>query len=427
MSQERLSVLMRQFIGNQLTEQDMEELRRLVETGGYEEEMKKLYDEVYDSPAYGKDLPPERVQKILYAIYNSEGDDKSYSGDETDNTPGTFRKPEAGAPVQVIPLRRRAGAWWWAAAAVLLLAGGYLVWKRTEGAADREKMAVHPPLPDHTDKAILTLANGQQILLDDTAKGQLAEQNGVNVVKTDSGQLTYVTGGKGAGGSQGSAQGLSQYNTLATPRGGQYQVVLPDGTKVWLNSASSLKYPTVFDGSSRHVELTGEAYFEVAKNNRAPFTVGTAGLQVAVLGTAFNLMAYTDEENIRTTLVNGAVRLIGPKGAQVIKPGEQGSLDEKEGHFTVSRPDLDEVLAWKEGEFKFSGQPIRTIMRQMARWYDVEVEYQGAPPVNLFNGDITRTQNASVLLDILETTKTVHFNIEGRKIIVIRGPALEGR
>lgn len=397
MSQERLTVLMRQFIGNQLTEQDMEELRGLVAAGGYEEEMRKLYDEVYDSPAYEKDLPPDRVQKILYAIYNSEE-----------------------APVKVIPLRRRAGAWWWAAAAVLLLTGGYLVLRRTERSADREKTAVRAPLPDHTDKAILTLANGQQILLDNTAKGQLAEQNGVNVVKTDSGQLTYVNGGKGA-------QGGSQYNTLATPRGGQYQVVLPDGTKVWLNSASSLKYPTVFDGTSRQVELSGEAYFEVAKNNRLPFTVRAAGMQVAVLGTAFNLMAYADEENIRTTLVNGAVRLIGPKGAQVLKPGEQGALDEKEGHFMISRPDLDEVLAWKEGEFKFSGQPIRAIMRQMARWYDVEVEYQGTPPVNLFNGDITRTQHASVLLDILETTKTVHFNIEGRKIIVIRGPAPDGR
>jgi transmembrane sensor len=408
MSQERFTVLMRQFIEDQVTEQDMEELRSLVAAGGYEEEMRKLYDEVYDSPAYEQDLSPDRVQKILYAIYNSE-------------EAGAIRETEA--PGKVLPLRRRAGAWWWAAAAVLLLTGGYLVWKRAEMSADREKTAVRPPLPGPTDKAILTLANGQQILLDNSAKGQLAEQNGVSVVKTDSGQLTYVNGGKGTGGSQ----GLSQYNTLATPRGGQYQVVLPDGTKVWLNSASSLKYPTVFDGTSRHVELTGEAYFEVAKNSRSPFIVRAAGLQVAVLGTAFNLMAYADEENIRTTLVNGAVRLIGPKGAQVLKPGEQGSLDEKEGHFMVTRPDLDEVLAWKEGEFKFSGQPIRAIMRQMARWYDVEIEYQGTPPANLFNGNITRTQNASVLLDILETTKTVHFNIEGRKIIVISGPAVESR
>jgi transmembrane sensor len=412
MSQERFTVLMRQFIGDQVTEQDMEELRSLVAAGGYEEEMKKLYDEVYDSPAYEQDLSPDRVQKILYAIYNSE-------------EAGVIR--EAEAPGKVLPLRRRAGAWWWAAAALLLLTGGYLVLKRTERSADREKTAVRPSLPDHTDKAILTLANGQQILLDNSAKGQLAEQNGVSVVKTDSGQLTYVYGGKGTGGPQGSVQGGSQYNTLATPRGGQYQVVLPDGTKVWLNSASSLKYPTVFDGTSRHVELTGEAYFEVAKNSRSPFIVRAAGLQVAVLGTAFNLMAYADEENIRTTLVNGAVRLIGPKGAQVLKPGEQGSLDEKEQHFMVTRPDLDEVLAWKEGEFKFSGQSIRTIMRQMARWYDVEIEYQGTPPANLFNGNITRTQNASVLLDILETTKTVHFNIEGRKIIVINGPAVESR
>jgi transmembrane sensor len=229
-----------------------------------------------------------------------------------------------------------------------------------------------------------------------------------------------VAEGGGAAG-RGAAAG-SQYNTLSTPRGGQYQVVLPDGTKAWLNSASSLKYPTVFDGKTRNVELRGEAYFEVAKNSRSPFTVNTSDMQVVVLGTAFNLMAYADEGAVRTTLVNGVVRLLSHKGAQMIKPGEQGSLDKREEQFTVSRPDLDEVLAWKDGEFKFSGQTIQTIMRQMVRWYDVDIEYQGVPPDIRFNGDISSKQNASALLDILETTRAVHFKIEGRKIIVIPGP-----
>ena len=396
MSQERFVLLMRQFIEDQINEQDLTELRTLVAAGGYEGDMQQLYDEVYERSVLDRDLPPERVQKILYAIHNSEP--------------------------KVVPLRKKTGTWKWAAAAafLVLLTGAYLLMKRRAGTAPAVRvLAVRTPLPAPTGKAILTLAGGEQVILDSTVNGKLAEQSGVSIVKTDSGQLTYITGKKTAI--------ADQYNTLATPRGGQYQIVLPDGTRVWLNSATSLRYPTVFNGAYRNVELSGEAYFEVSRNSHAPFTVNAAGMQVAVLGTAFNLMAYMDEDVIRTTLVNGSVRLQSPKGAQLIQPGEQGSLDKKEPRFTVSRPDLEEVLAWKNGEFKFSGLPIQTIMRQMARWYDVDIEYQGAPPVNRFNGDITKAQNATALLDMLETTKTVHFEIAGRKIIVIRGPAVDGR
>ena len=416
MSQERFVLLMRQFIEDQINEQDLTELKSLVAAGGYDGDMRKLYDEVYERPVPDRDLAPERVQKILYAIYDSE----EVKDPITATIPGTGTIRRTG-DVRVASFRQRTVARWTAAAAVLLLfAGGYLLIKWRAGTAPAVRvLAVRPPLPAPTGKVILTLANGEQVVLDSSVNGKLAEQNGVSVVKTDSGQLTYITGKKTAL--------AGQYNTLATPRGGQYQIVLPDGTKVWLNSASSLRYPTVFNGAYRNVELSGEAYFEVARNSHAPFTVNAAGMQVAVLGTAFNLMAYTDEEVIRTTLVNGSVRLQSPKGTQLIQPGEQGSLDKKEPRFTVSRPDLEEVLAWKNGEFKFSGLTIQTIMRQMARWYDVDIEYQGTPPLNRFNGDITRTQNATALLDMLETTKTVHFEIAGRKIIVIKGPAVDGR
>ena len=388
MSQERFYVLLRRYVKDQLDQQGMVELEEFLRTGHYESELKTVFDEVYDAPHHQHDLSGDRARKILLAIHDNEA--------------------------KVLPFQSRTRKLWWAAAAVLILTGGLLVTQQFMRApAPIARSTARPSLPPHSDKAVLILANGQQVILDNTASGTIAAQPGVRV---DSGRLSYITKGAPAAGG---------YNVLTTPRGGQFEVQLPDGTRVWLNSASRLRYPMVFNGPARNVELEGEACFEVAKNSRQPFTVQAGGMQVKVLGTGFNLMAYADEDAVRTTLVDGSVRLEGRHTAQVIKPGEQASLGKEDDHFIITRPDLDDVLAWKNGEFRFSGEKIQTIMRQLARWYDVEVEYQGTPPANRFDGDILKGKDGSALLDMLETTRTVHFKVEGRKIIVIGGPAKE--
>ena len=398
MSKERFHILIRQYIDDQLDQQGMAELQDLLRSGDHEAELRTVYDEVYDNPYQEHDLAPDRVRKILYAIHAD----------------GIKATPSDGT--KLIPMWQRIGrSWKTAAAAVLVLAGGYFVAKqfiRTE--TPIAKVTTRPPLPLHSDKAILTLAGGQQVVLDDTTNGNIANEQGVSVVKLNNGQLSYII--------KGSPVSAGQYNVLTTPRGGQYVVQLPDGSKVYLNSASSLRYPTVFNGPARTVTLEGEAYFEVAKNSRQPFTVQTGDIKVAVLGTAFNCMAYPDEDAIKTTLVNGSVKLQDHHTAQLLKPGEQGSLGKGDDRFVISQPDLEDVLAWKNGEFRFSGEKIQVIMRQVARWYDVDVEYQGTPPANKFNGDILKGKDGGSLLDMLETTRAVHFKVEGRKIIVIPGP-----
>ena len=391
MSQERFNVLIRQYVNDQLDQQGMIELQEFLRTGHYETELRTVFDEVYDGSRHQYDLSADRARKILLAIHDKEA--------------------------IVLPFQSRTRKWWWAAAAVLVLTGGLLVTRQFRRAPSPiARSTARPSLPPHSDKAVLILANGQQVILDNTTSGAIAAQPGVDVVRVDSGRLSYITKGAPAAGG---------YNVLTTPRGGQFQVQLPDGTRVWLNSASRLRYPVVFNGPARNVELEGEAYFEVAKNSRQPFTVQAGGMQVKVLGTGFNLMAYADEDAVRTALVDGSVRLEGRHTAQVIRPGEQGSLGKEDDHFIITRPDLDDVLAWKNGEFRFSGEKIQTIMRQLARWYDVEVEYQDTPPANRFNGDILKGKDGNALLDMLETTKTVHFKVEDRKIIVIAGPAKE--
>jgi ferric-dicitrate binding protein FerR (iron transport regulator) len=397
MSQERFYVLMRQFIENRIDEQGLVELQALAGSGNFEDTLKRVFDEVYDAPVHQHDLTPDRVRKILYAIHQS----------------ASVVEMPAHETTRFRPFRSRAIGW---AAALLILAGGYLVYKQTRPSPPAA-IARHD-LPAGTNKAILTLANGQQVVLDSTAKGQLASQGGIQVLQLDSGQLAYVAGnGKG----DGKTTATGSYNTLATPRGGQYRITLPDGTKVWLNSASSLKYPTAFDDRTRNVELNGEAYFEVAKNSKQPFSVTSNGLRVDVLGTDFNVNAYPDEDSIRTTLVSGAVRLLTNETMLDIKPGEQGSTGRKAGRFVVAHPDVQEIVAWKNGEFIFYSQPIQTIMRQVSRWYDVDIEYHGTPPATLFSGDITRFSKASALLDLLELTGDIHFEITDRKIVVLPG------
>ncbi|WP_316835412.1 FecR family protein [Pedobacter nutrimenti] len=273
------------------------------------------------------------------------------------------------------------------------------------------------------NKAYLTLSNGKRLSLSDATTGTLAQEAGVQISKTSDGRLVYLVENRSKG-----QDGEGKLNTIETPKGGQYQVRLPDGSKVWLNAASKLSYPVSFASAGiRRVELTGEAYFEVSKDKKHPFIVKSLGQEVEVLGTHFNITSYTDDTSIKTTLLEGSVRvsLPGPgtktgdlsqHSQVVLKPGEQSVLDD---HLKIVQADVEEVMAWKNQRFTFNSQPLESIMRQISRWYDVDIVYKGGISRREFTGTVSRYANVSQVLKMLELTNLVHFKIEERRIIVM--------
>lgn len=261
-----------------------------------------------------------------------------------------------------------------------------------------------------TNKAILTLADGSKISLSDAGNGQLAKQAGVIVTKTRNGGLIYQVIGDDLA--------TAKYNTISTPRGGQYQLLLADGTKIWLNANSSLTFPTAFPGATRKVKLTGEAYFEVAKDKSKAFFVETAQTQVRVLGTHFNIMAYADESSQQTTLLEGAVELSKGIEKSVLKPGQQARTTDSSGQ--ISLRDLEnatEAIAWKNGYFQFEKSDLHSLMRQISRWYATDVIYEGVMPKKEYSGKIPRSVNVKTLLEMLAYSG-IHCHIENNKIVV---------
>lgn len=296
-----------------------------------------------------------------------------------------------------------------AAMLLLVLSAGLLLVNNKLGHLTNTKVEILPG----GNKAVLILKDGSRISLTDAADGNIASQGNVRISKTKEGQLIYTII------SDDNPNGPVDYNTIETPKGGQFQVILPDGTKVWLNAVSSLRYPTRFGGAQRKVVLNGEGYFEVTKNKNQPFVVATAAQEVEVLGTQFNLNTYADESVVKTTLIEGSVKVKIADGFKILKPGEQSVLYGKQ--LTVNSVDTDVPTAWKNGQFMFNDENIESIMRQISRWYNVDVEYRGKPSDSkLFWGTISRFENVAEVLDILELTKAVKFKIEGRRIIVMR-------
>ncbi len=268
------------------------------------------------------------------------------------------------------------------------------------------------------NKAILTLGDGTKIILDDAQNGILANQGGNSILKTAEGELIYSFSNESSNQSAERKADNIIFNTIETPKGGKFQVILPDGSKVWLNAASSLRFPTAFSGSKRHVELKGEAYFEVAHDVSKIFEVNTRNQVVQVLGTHFNINAYSDEPTVNTTLLEGSVRVSDLRThiSQLLKPGEQSKLSERIEVINVKN--TSEAVAWKEGYFQFDEADIQTVMRQIERWYDVSVIYEGKVPNYRFGGEIERSLSLLQVLKVLEKTK-VHFRLEGREVIVM--------
>lgn len=264
------------------------------------------------------------------------------------------------------------------------------------------------------NKAILTLADGSKISLTDALNGELAQQAGVSIRKTRDGQLVYQV--------KGTASKIV-YNTIETPRGGQHQVILPDGSKVWLNAASWLRFPSSLAlATERKVELRGEAYFEIAHTRKhSPFVVVTANQEIEVLGTHFNVNSYADESTTRTTLLEGIVRLNAFTGqSYMLKPGQQ-AVSGKDQPVSIRNVDVSAVVDWKEGLFVFNKESLESIMRKLSRWYDVDVVFENEQlKQQLFGGKVSRFSTVAEVLDVLELTDLAHFKTKGRRIMVVK-------
>lgn len=306
--------------------------------------------------------------------------------------------------------------WYWAAAVLTLFIAGTIYYYTRQ--TSMEQLAAQSGIaPKHTivpgsNKATLLLANGNTITLNDEHEGTLAQQGNTQVIKLNSGQLAFQSGnGKDAG-------NMAALNTLSTPHGGQYQISLADGTVVWMNAASKLIFPTSFNGKDRTVKLIGEAYFEIAPNEHQPFILNVNNMQIKVLGTHFNVKAYNDEPMVKTTLLQGMVKVAANDKEVLLKPGQQAKMNNS-GEMNVVVVNVDDVVAWKNGTFSFNDVTIEEVMLQIARWYDVEIIYPEGIPQGLFRGEIDKASDITTVLKILEVSG-VRFNVEGRKILVRR-------
>lgn len=386
MLNDRLEQLYLAYMDNSITAAEKQELWELLTDPAHEEAVKVLMDARFEMglPAFAQsDASADAMFVEITALH------------------------------RVVPMRRKlvSRRWWAVAAAVALLIGtGVYLSSRQSGTITPPQLVTNDAAPGR-EGAVLTLANGQQVVLDSLGNAVVAVQNGTQLI-VQNGQLIYDPATD--------ATGEPAYNIITTPRGRQFSVVLPDGSKAWMNAASSLRYPVAFNGNTRTVEVTGEAYFEVAKQADRPFFVKVAGgPEIQVLGTSFNINAYPDELAIHTTLLTGSVRVIAREGAQpvVLKPGQEAKLIRNTGKMETGQADEEQAMAWKNGNFYFDGADMKEIMREMARWYDLEVVF-GQVPEKRFSGTIPRNVNASQVFKILESTNNVHFKIEGNRVTV---------
>ncbi|MGN6416918.1 MAG: FecR domain-containing protein [Pseudobacter sp.] len=305
--------------------------------------------------------------------------------------------------VKVISMRR----WWWAAAAIVLLLGSGITLWVNNGEKKPEVTAENKVIEAGKSGAILTLGDGTKLVLDSLGNGIVSAEKGASAFMKD-GTLSYTPSGE--------PSMETAYNTMTTPKGRQFRVTLPDGTQVWLNSASSIRYPVAFAGNDRKVEITGEVYFEVTQKMNKPFIVQAGKrAEVHVLGTDFNINAYDNEPSLNTTLINGSVKVNGA----LLKPGQQAQvLNSADPVQVIHDADINKIMAWKNGRFNFEGVGIEAIMRQIERWYDVEVEYAGKKPKVDLEGEMTRDVSLNGLIMLMKKSG-VECRLEGRKLIVL--------
>ena len=315
-------------------------------------------------------------------------------------------------PVSPLVRRKSIGRWISIAAAIMVIASAavYFSIKKTP-TVESQIAKVENDVRPGTDRAVLILAGGEKIMLSDAQNGILKNEANTVVTKTADGHVVYSSTGD-------NVDEPVLLNTMSVPRGGQYHLTLNDGTQVWLNSNSSITFPTRFAGNERRVEVRGEAYFEVAHQVERPFRVLSKGQVIEVLGTHFNLNAYDDEPAFKTTLLQGSVKVTANGKTEVLKPGEQAVLKDKD--LALSIPDLEEVMAWHEGDFVFKKQTVEEIMRKVSRWYDIDVDYEHYSPDNqTFTGVLSRTKNLSSVIQMMKSsTSKLKFHIDGKRLVI---------
>ncbi|MGE8341142.1 MAG: FecR family protein [Flavobacterium sp.] len=306
-----------------------------------------------------------------------------------------------------------------AASIVLLFGAGIFYFTKSEVGVEQENIqVVEKPkeIAPGGNRGILTLSNGKQIVLSDVSSKDIIakeDQDEVTIKMDANGVITYVINPN----ADASEEDADSFNTLSTPTGGQYNIVLADGTKVFLNAVSSIKYPTQFNGDQRIVELEGEAYFEVAKNKSKPFLVKSDNQTIEVLGTHFNVHAYNNESVVKTTLLEGSVAVSSKNQKAILKPGQQSNISESSSKIAVKEVDTEAAIAWKNGRFKFDNADLKSVMKQLERWYGIKVEYRGDVSDVKFNGGTFRNKNLSEVLKVLELSN-IKFKVEGKTIIV---------
>jgi transmembrane sensor len=371
--------------------------------------MKKDIKEVLDKVSSGTATAEEETMARLWLHQLHQNDEAGLSEEELNEVSEEMWASLERTRQQSSPKHGKLWPYIAAAASVVLVAGlGLYFYKAPSSDPIKAPQQYSNDVPAGSNKAYLTLADGKKILLTNATNGMLAEEGGVKITKTADGQLVYTIADEGK-------KSTGKYNRIETPIGGQYELQLPDGTRVWLNAASSLKYPASFyDQKQRSVELTGEAYFEVAKDKTKPFVVKSKGQEVEVLGTHFDVNAYPDEQSIKTTLIEGSVKL---NGQLTLKPGQQSVLSD--GKFNVKEVNAIDAADWKNGEFVFTNEALTSILKKVSRWYGVEIVYTNElVKVPTFSGSVSRSENISSVLNMLEETSNVRFAIIGKQIHV---------
>ncbi len=413
-SENRLVYLYRQYVNKSCTSEEMLEFFEYVRDPDYEKVLEIMAEEHLESVQVLASLPVidwEHMYRSVVAAGEFSRPPLISGGEDTGADIGRNRK---GRVIPLFAWPRVATQVAAAVTIIVLCGGGYFFLTRRQHRSPERTIAKKDVTPGY-NKAILTLSDGDSITLDSAHIGVLAQQGNAAVVNSVNGQVVYT-----AAASTGlSGAGKVTYNTLTTPRGGQYQLTLPDGTKVWLNAASSLIYPTTFSGDERTVQMTGEVYFEVAHDKKRPFKVKVGGQVIEDIGTHFNVNAYTDEPAQTTTLLEGAVRI----GGHILKPGEKASVAVSgtvaaSGAVHVSKGDPEQAVAWKNGLFDFTDNDLPTVMRQLARWYNVDIKYEGKIPERQFTGMIGRSLTLAQVLKGL-ARESIQYRIEEGNHLII--------
>jgi len=388
-NQERLSVLLKSYVENKISAAELEELHQLSQLPEADAELDEFLLVHWNSFKITESNSLPRNDIFNKIITDERFNDQLYQ---------ELVKPDFGYKKWLS---------YASAAVVLIIAGVSFYQLAARKSPEVQKPEIVKIMPG-TKKAILTLGDGSEIVLADSSGNGIAVQGKLKI-EHKNGSINYKLEDDDA---------VIAQNKVTTPKGGEYQVILQDGTHVWLNAASSISYPVIFNGDERKVVISGEAYLEVAKNPHKPFIVVANGTEVKVLGTHFNVSAYQNDDFVTTTLIEGAVKVSAQGAYALLKPDQQAVISKTSAAITVRNVDAAEAIAWKNGVFLYNNENIKGVMKVIARWYDIDVVYQGDMSDKTFGGKISKFENFEKLLKTLELTGVIHFKIKGRRVMV---------